>query len=119
MNYLLQKYNAKKARTDGVSLNSFRAGDKVVVSVEIDQTGGTAIQKFEGLCIATRRSSISSTFVVRKTSDKKNIGVERMFTINDPRVKHIEKLQSHKTRRSKLYYIRELSGKSARLKVVR
>ncbi len=112
---LIEKFNAKK-RNPNVNFDSFSFGDEVCVGVEIDQGTGTKVQEFRGLCIAKRRKGINSNFIVRKIGEG-NTGIERNFQINSSRIKFVNKLKSHKVKRAKLYFIRELRGKSARLKV--
>ena len=113
--------------------NSLKVGDKVRVHVRIiERTGGgksgrtaekitvkskTRVQIFEGFVIAIRNSGHKSTFTVRKMSY--GVGVERIFPISSPNVGEIEIMGRHRVRRSKLYYLRELRGKAARLKPIR
>ena len=92
-------------------------GDKVCVHVSISEGKGNRIQKYEGLVIARNNGGIRSTFTVRKES--LGVGVERIFPFFSPLVKKIELLSRHKVRRAKLYYMRELRGKKARLKEIR
>ena len=93
---------------------SFRAGDSVKVFVKITEGNTHRIQVFEGLCIKRQGSGISETFTVRKTSY--GIGVERTFPIHTPMIDHIEVLRKGKVRRARLFYIRTLSAKAARIK---
>ena len=92
-------------------------GDKVRVHVSISEGKRTRIQKFEGLVIALSKGGIRSTFTVRKES--LGVGVERIFPLYSPLVKKVDILARHKVRRAKLYYMRELRGKKARLKEIR
>jgi large subunit ribosomal protein L19 len=92
-------------------------GDKVRVHVSISEGKRTRIQKFEGLVIACHKGAIRSTFTVRKES--LGVGVERIFPIYSPLVKKVDILARHKVRRAKLYYMRALRGKKARLKEIR
>lgn len=92
-------------------------GDKVRVHVSISEGKGNRIQKYEGLVIASHKGGIRTTFTVRKES--LGVGVERIFPLYSPLVKKIELISRHKVRRAKLYYMRELRGKKARLKEIR
>ena len=92
-------------------------GDKICVHVSISEGKGNRIQKYEGLVIARNKGGIRSTFTVRKES--LGVGVERIFPLYSPLVKKIELISRHKVRRAKLYYMRDLRGKKARLKEIR
>ena len=94
-----------------------RAGDTVKVHVRITEGAKERIQVFEGLVIATRDRGVRSSITVRKISH--GVGVERVFPVYSPSITKIEWLRRNKIRRSKLYYIRELRGKKARLAEVR
>ena len=93
---------------------TFAVGDEVRVHVRITDGEKTRIQVFEGTVISLRRGSVRTTFTVRKTSF--GVGVERIFPLHAPTIDRIEVKASHPVRRSKLYYLRQRSGKSARLK---
>jgi large subunit ribosomal protein L19 len=93
---------------------TFAVGDEVRVHVRITDGEKTRIQVFEGTVISLRRGSIRTTFTVRKTSF--GVGVERIFPLHAPTIDRIEVKTTHPVRRAKLYYLRERSGKSARLK---
>lgn len=116
-----QKYKdnalSKKTKGDspkGASSNpSFKAGDHVKVHVRIQEGEKERIQAFEGTVIKMHRAGISSTFTVRKVSY--GVGVERIFPLFAPVIERIELMNSGKVRRAKLYYLRELSGKKARI----
>ena len=92
-------------------------GDKVVVHVKISEGKGTRIQRFEGMVIAHHRGGIRTTFTVRKES--LGVGIERIFPLYSPLVKKVDIKARHKVRRAKLYYMRQLRGKKARLKEIR
>ena len=94
-----------------------RTGDTVRVHVRIQEGNKSRIQVFEGAVIAIHRSGPSTTFTVRKMSS--GVGVERIFPACSPNLTKIEVLARHKVRRSKLYYLRDRRGKSARLKPIR
>lgn len=110
---LVKEVAATQLRTD---VPFFKGGDTVKVSVRIVEGGKTRIQAFEGVVIQRRGSGVAETFTVRKISDK--VGVERVFPIHSPNVVKIEVLKVGRVRRSKIFYIRERSGKSARIKEV-
>jgi large subunit ribosomal protein L19 len=93
---------------------SFRPGDTLKVHCRIKEGEKERIQIFEGVCIKRRRAGVSSSFTVRKISF--GVGVERVFPLHSPQVEKIEVVTSGSVRRSKLYYLRELSGKAARIK---
>ena len=94
----------------------FKAGDTVKVMVRIVENGKTRLQAFEGVVIARRGAGVAETFIVRKMSG--SIGVERVFPIHSPNVSSIEVLKRGKVRRHKIYYIRNRSGKAARIKQI-
>ena len=91
----------------------FRAGDTVRVDTKIKEGDKERIQVFEGVVIRHRRGDVRSMFTVRKVSY--GVGVERMFPVHSPRIDKIEVLGHGEVRRSRLYYLRELQGKAARL----
>ncbi len=95
----------------------YRTGDTVRVHVRITEGAKERIQVFEGLVIGTRERGIRSSITVRKVSH--GVGVERIFPIYSPSIAKIEWKRRSKIRRSKLYYIRSLRGKKARLAEVR
>jgi large subunit ribosomal protein L19 len=92
-------------------------GDQIVVYVRIKEGNKERLQLFEGLVIAKRGTGASQTIRVRKISY--GIGVERVFPLHSPIIAEIKILRKNKVRRAKLYYMRELKGKSARLKQIR
>ena len=93
---------------------AFRSGDTVKVSVKVKEGEKERLQVFQGVVISLRRGSLRSTFTVRKIAD--GVGVERIFPTNSPTLAKIEIVQRGKTRRARLYYLRSLRGKAARLK---
>ena len=93
---------------------AFRTGDTLKVHVRIKEGEKERIQIFQGVCIKTRHGSSCKTFTVRKMSG--GIGVERVFPLYSPIVEKIEITHRGRVRRSKLYYLRNLTGKKARLK---
>lgn len=92
----------------------FRAGDTIKVHSKIREGEKQRIQVFEGVCIARKNNAAVSTFTVRKVSS--GVGVERIFPLYSPLIDKIEIVNLGKVRRSKLYYLRNLSGKAARIK---
>jgi large subunit ribosomal protein L19 len=97
-----------------MDLAQFRPGDTVKVHVRIVEGNRERIQVFEGLVISINRKGSRSSFTVRKVSY--GIGVERVFPRNSPMIDKIEVVNRGKVRRAKLYYIRKLRGKAARIK---
>lgn len=111
-NLIIEKLLAKSRRTD---LPNFGPGDTVKVQVKIKEGDKERIQAFEGIVIARTRGPQAS-FTVRKISFGQ--GVERIFPLQSKVVDKIDVLRSSKVRRAKLYYLRELKGKAARLKEI-
>lgn len=110
-NALMQKIESKNERTD---LPAFRTGDTIRVHVRIREGDKERLQAFEGLVIAKNNAGVSQTVTVRKVSFGQ--GVERIFPVHGPVIDHIDVVRSGRVRRAKLYYIRALRGKAARLK---
>jgi large subunit ribosomal protein L19 len=94
-------------------LPDFRSGDQVRVHVKVIEGENERVQPFEGIVIRRKGSGLRHTFTVRKISY--GIGVERIFPIHSPRIEKIEVLKRGSVRRAKLYYLRKLSGKAARI----
>ena len=94
----------------------FGTGDTIKVNVKIIEGGKSRIQAFQGIVIARRGSGVSETFIVRKMSS--GVGVERTFPVNSPSIASIEVIKHGKVRRKKIFFLRNRSGKSARLKEV-
>ena len=92
----------------------FRPGDTVRVSVRVREGEKERLQAFEGVCIGRRGAGISETFTVRKVSS--GIGVERIFPLHSPNLAEIKVVRLGRVRRAKLYYLRKLSGKAARIR---
>jgi large subunit ribosomal protein L19 len=109
---IMQKLAAKHARTDHPE---FAPGDTVRVQVKIKEGEKERLQAFEGMVIAVNRGA-QGTFTVRKMSFGQ--GVERIFPFNSKVVDKVEKIRSYEVRRAKLFYLRGLRGKAARLKEV-
>jgi large subunit ribosomal protein L19 len=110
-NALLTKFIQKNARTD---LPSFRPGDTVRVHVRIKEGDKERLQAFEGTVIARKNTGMGETVTVRKVSFGQ--GVERIFPLHARIIDRIEMIRTGKVRRAKLYYLRKLKGKAARLK---
>ena len=96
------------------SISPFNVGDTVSIDVLIQDGEKSRIQKFEGVVIAKKNGGIEETFTVRKISS--GVGVERIFPLHSPNVKNIVVTRKGKVRRAKLYYLRNLTGKAARIK---
>ena len=95
-------------------LPQFRGGDHIKVHVKVIEGDKERIQAFEGDVISIRGAGINRTFTVRKISS--GVGVERIFRLNSPKIAKIELLKQGDVRRAKLFYLRGLSGKAARIK---
>ncbi len=98
-------------------LPAFRPGDTVRVHVKVIEGTRERIQIFEGVVIKRRGGGISETFTVRKVSY--GVGVERTFPVHTPKIAKLEVIRRGKVRRAKLYYLRKLRGKKARIKEIR
>ncbi len=101
----------EQLRTD---LPDFRVGDTVRVHVKIIEGEKERVQPFEGVVIRKKRGGIRSTFAVRKISY--GVGVERIFPTHSPRIERVDVLSRGKVRRAKLFYLRSLKGKAARIR---
>lgn len=110
MNKVMQ---VEKAYMRG-ELPDFRSGDTVKVHVRIKEGEKERIQVFQGTVISRRGGGTGATFTVRKMSQ--GVGVERIFPLHSPNIAKVEKTKSGIVRRKKLYYLRDLTGKSARIK---
>ena len=104
----VEKYSASK------TIDDFNAGDTVRVNVRIVEGANERVQAFEGVCIARSNRGINSNFTVRKISHGE--GVERVFPLYSPRVDSVVLVRRGEVRRAKLYYLRGLTGKAARIK---
>lgn len=114
MNEIIRSIEAKQLRTD---LPAFGIGDTIRVWVKVVEGNRERLQAFEGTVIAMRNGGIRETFTVRRVSY--GIGVERTFPKHSPRVDHVEVIRKGKVRRAKLYYLRSLQGKAAKIKEVK
>lgn len=95
----------------------FRPGDTVRVAVRIVEGDKERIQHFEGVCIARHGGGMDETFTVRRVSF--GVGIERVFPLHSPRVEKISVIRQGRVRQSKLYYLRELKGRKARIRETR
>mgnify|MGYP002789973647 FL=1 len=96
------------------TVTPFRAGDTVRVNVRVKEGDKERIQAFEGVVIARRGAGVSETFTVRKESN--GVGVERIFPVHSPMLADIVVVRRGAVRRAKLYYLRDVTGKAARIK---
>ncbi|MFN8602906.1 MAG: 50S ribosomal protein L19 [Candidatus Binatia bacterium] len=110
---VIDAIEAEQLRSD---IPAFRPGDSVKVHVKVVEGEKERIQVFEGAVLRRSNGGIRETFTVRKVSY--GVGVERTFPIHSPRIDKVEVTTRGKVRRAKLYYLRELSGKAARIKEV-
>ncbi|MRN56777.1 50S ribosomal protein L19 [Paenibacillus monticola] len=111
---ILELVTQEQLRKD---IPSFRPGDTLKVHVKVIEGTRERIQLFEGVVIKRRGGGIGETFTVRKISY--GVGVERTFPLNSPKLEKIEVARRGKVRRAKLYYLRDLRGKAARIKEIR
>ncbi len=111
MSDLLRDVVADELRTE---VPEFSPGDTVRVNYRIREGNKERIQAFEGICIGRRGGGMSETFTVRKISS--GIGVERVFPMHAPTVEGVEVIRRGRVRRAKLYYLRNLRGKAARIR---
>jgi large subunit ribosomal protein L19 len=115
MNLIQQLEQEEIARvSEGKTIPNFAPGDTVVVQVKVKEGSRERLQAYEGVVIAKRNRGLNSNFIVRKISSGE--GVERTFQTYSPLVASIELKRRGDVRRAKLYYLRERSGKSARIK---
>ena len=110
---IIDRIEAGMVRTD---LPKIAPGDTVKVHVKVKEGEKERIQVYQGVVISIRGGGMRTSFTVRKISV--GVGVERIFPLHSPSIDHLEILRSGKVRRAKLYYLRDLSGKAARIKEV-
>jgi len=115
-NKYIESFEAKQL--EGKDIPQFRAGDTLRVAVNIKEGEKTRVQNYEGLCIAIRGQGTGRTFMVRKMGAN-SIGVERIFPLYSDSIESITVLRRGRIRRAKLFYLRELKGKAARIKELR
>ena len=108
---IVQEIEAEQMKRD---IPAFAPGDSVIVQVEVKEGTRTRLQAFEGLVIAIRNRGLNSAFTVRKISHGE--GVERVFQTHSKAIKSIEVKRRGHVRQAKLYYLRDLAGKSARIR---
>ncbi len=115
MSNLLETFEKQQIEklTSKKRVPAFRPGDTLKVTVRITEGSKSRLQAFEGICIARKNNSVNSNFTVRKISYGE--GVERVFPLFSPLVEKIDVVRKGNVRRAKLYYLRELSGKKARI----
>ncbi|NND65088.1 MAG: 50S ribosomal protein L19 [Gammaproteobacteria bacterium] len=111
MNNIIEQLQQEQLKTD---VPDFAPGDTVTVQVKVKEGERERLQAYEGVVIAVRNRGLNSSFTVRKVSHGE--GVERVFQTHSPAISSIEVKRRGKVRRAKLYYLRERSGKSARIK---
>ncbi len=111
INTIIQAIETEQLKAD---IPAFAPGDLVIVHVEVKEGTRTRLQAFEGIVLAKRNRGLNSAFTVRKISHGE--GVERTFQTHSPTIKKIEVKRRGQVRQAKLYYLRELSGKSARIR---
>ncbi|WP_078554712.1 50S ribosomal protein L19 [Bacillus alkalicellulosilyticus] len=114
MNNIIREITKEQLRSD---LPEFRPGDTLLVHVKVIEGTRERIQVFEGVVIKRRGTGVSETFTARKISY--GVGVERTFPLHSPKIAKIEVKRRGKVRRAKLYYLRNLRGKAARIKEIR
>lgn len=112
MSLVIRELEAEQ--THGKKIPEFRAGDTVEVKVKVKEGNRERLQAFEGVVIAIRNRGVNSAFTVRKISH--NVGVERVFQTYSPLIDSVKVKRRGDVRRAKLYYLRERSGRSARIK---
>jgi large subunit ribosomal protein L19 len=110
----MDKLDAVRREQIKDAVPEFRPGDSVRVMVRVREGDKERLQAFEGVCIARRGAGVGASFTVRKVSA--GVGVERIFPLHSPAVAGIELVRRGRVRRAKLYYLRQLSGKAARIR---
>ncbi len=111
MNPIIEALNNEQMKTD---LPTFAPGDTVVVQVKVKEGSRERLQAYEGVVIAKSNRGLHSSFIVRKISH--GVGVERTFQLHSPLVESVTVKRRGDVRKAKLYHLRELSGKAARIK---
>jgi len=115
-NKFIEQFEEKQI--EGRNIPEFRAGDTVKVAVRIKEGNKERVQNYEGVCIAIRGQGTGKTFIVRKMGAN-SVGVERIFPLYSDSIESIEVLRRGRVRRAKLFYLRDLKGKAARIKELR
>ena len=111
MNQVLRSIESDFLRTD---LPDFQAGDTIIVNYRIIEGNKERVQPFQGVVLQRRGQGVAETFTVRKISE--GIGVERIFPFHSPKIQDIKVLKRGKVRRARIFYLRKLRGKAARIK---
>lgn len=111
MSNIIAEIEKEYMKTD---VPAFDVGDTVRVSVKVKEGNLERVQAFEGIVIAKKNGSVRETFTVRRVSF--GVGIERTFPLHSPRITAIDVIKHGKVRRAKLYYLRNLSGKAAKIK---
>lgn len=109
---IIDEIERRQLKTD---IPDFRVGDTVRVGVRVVEGNRERVQEFEGVCIRRRSGGINENFTLRRIASH-GIGVERTFLLHSPRLESIKVVRRGKVRRAKLYYLRGLTGKAARIK---
>jgi len=115
-NKFIEQFEEKQI--EGRNIPEFRAGDTVKVAVRIKEGNKERVQNYEGVCIAIRGQGTGKTFIVRKMGAN-SVGVERIFPLYSDSIESIEVVRRGRVRRAKLFYLRDLKGKAARIKELR
>lgn len=108
---ILRDVQNEQLRSD---LPGFDPGDTIRVNVRVREGDKERIQAFEGVCIARKGAGVHESFTIRKVSS--GVGVERIFPVHSPSIDSIQLIRRGRVRRAKLYYLRQLRGKSARIR---
>lgn len=111
MSTIIDAIEKENMRTD---IPGFKVGDTLKVFVKVVEGAKERLQAYEGICIARRNGSVRETFTVRRIAS--GVGVERTFPLHSPKIDRIEVIKRGRVRRAKLYYMRALSGKAAKIK---
>lgn len=114
MSNIIQILDNEQIQASKTTIPDFEPGDTIVVQVKVKEGDRVRLQSFEGVVIAKRNRGLNSAFTVRKISH--GVGVERVFQTYSPVIESIEVKRRGEVRRAKLYYMRELSGKAARIR---
>ncbi|MDR2635791.1 MAG: 50S ribosomal protein L19 [Campylobacteraceae bacterium] len=108
----------ENAQTNAKAIPAFRAGDTLKIAIKIKEGDKQRVQNFEGICIARRGSGTGETFIIRKIGAN-SVGVERIFPIYSDSIESITVVRRGQVRRAKLFYLRNLRGKAAKIKEIK
>ncbi|PID75141.1 MAG: 50S ribosomal protein L19 [Deltaproteobacteria bacterium] len=111
MSTIIERINQEQMRGDHPE---FRPGDTLRVHIRIIEGSKERVQVFQGVCIKRKRGTMDASYTVRKISH--GVGVEKTFALHNPRIEKIEVVTRGRVRRSRLYYLRKLTGKAARIR---